>query len=308
MKNSGRMPHALLLTGIAGLGKQRFADKIAASLLCQQPGDNAEACGQCHSCRLLNAGSHPDHTVVAPEETGKQIKVDQIRELKAKQTLMPKVSGWKTVIIRSADSMNISAFNSLLKLLEEPQPQSVLLLISQNPHQLPITIRSRCQTLAMPVPEQQAAIDWLSEQNPQQDEKAWQSLLKLVQGAPLAALTMQEHGLEQIQQVRQDFAALMRAQANPVKLAAAWQQYDLLSIMHQLQHMLQQKLLSLLSREVAVSQGLLKQYWAISDCITSTIKLISSQNNPNKTLLIEDFMVTVMQHADRIKLLESTDR
>lgn len=302
-----RMPHALLLTGVKGLGKLDFAQRMAAGLLCQQS-ESVHACGQCHSCQLLLAGNHPDHVVLAPDEAGRQIRIDQIRDLKEKQTLMPKVSDWKTVIITEADRMNIPAFNSLLKLLEEPQPQSVLILISEQPRQLPITIRSRCQALVMPVPPTEQATDWLERQQPGRDPKQWQALLRLCRGAPLAALAAPDEGLAQLQHVRADFASLMRCEANPVQLSTRWQQFELASVLYQCQDMVQLKLRSLLVEGRMLSTAVMKQYWAIADCITDTLKLISSQNNLNKALLIEDFMVTVMQHAGRIRQLEGAHR
>jgi DNA polymerase-3 subunit delta' len=308
MQTSQRLPHALLLSGIKGLGKQDFAKALVARILCLQPSDDFAACGHCHSCLLLAADTHPDHKVVAPEDTGKQIKVDQIRDLKASQTLMPKVSAAKTVIITHADQMNISAYNSLLKLLEEPQPNTVLILISENSQQLPITIRSRCQTIVIPVPDQLQSLDWLSKQSPSRSAEDWQLLLKLCHGAPLEALANAESTLEQSQVITRDIASLMKGQANPVQMAAHWQQFDLKSVLYQLQNMMQAKIESLLLSENTVSAALIKQYWAISDCIIDTIKLISSQNNLNKILLIEDFMVTVMQHADQIRLIQGTNR
>lgn len=308
MHQAQRIPHAILLSGIKGLGKRVFADNLVASLLCLQQTEQFEACGKCHSCHLLAAGSHSDHTLITPEEAGKQIKVDQIRQLKASQTLMPKVSNAKTVLITHADQMNLSAYNSLLKLLEEPQPNSVLILISENSQQLPITIKSRCQNIAMAVPDHEQALLWLQEQESQHDSKAWQALLKLSQGAPLQALAIQEQGLAQTQIISKDIGLLMKGQANPVQMAASWQQFDLKSVMYQLQSLMQAKIESLLLAENNVSGLLIKQYWAISDCIIATIKLISSQNNLNKILLIEDFMVTVMQHADQIRLLQGSNR
>lgn len=302
------MPHALLLTGMRGVGKKTFADGLVASLLCTQPDEAFAACGQCHSCQLLAAGSHPDHMVVSPEDEGKQIKVDQIRELKQSQTLMPKVSQGKTVLITHADQMNISAFNSLLKLLEEPQPNSVLILLSENKDQLPITIKSRCQTVVIPVPSSDEAIDWLKNTEATHTDEDWQLLLKMTHGAPLAALALGETGLTQSRQINQDIALLMRCQANPVQLAAEWQQFDLKSVLYQIQAMMQLKITSLLTRDDATSTAILRQYWAIVDCITHTIKLISSQNNLNKILLIEDFMVTVMQHANQIHSFQGAHR
>jgi len=303
-----RMPHAILLSGIKGLGKQAFADNLVASLLCLQQTEQFEACGQCHSCQLLAAGSHPDHSLVAPEDVGKQIKVDQIRDLKASQTLMPKVSNGKTVLITHADQMNLSAYNSLLKLLEEPQPNSVLLLISENSQQLPITIKSRCQTIVIPVPDEEQSLDWLCQQHTKHDRKTWQSLLKMAHGAPLHAIETEEQSLLQSQTIIKDIAVLMKGQANPVQMAAHWQQFDLKSVMYQIQTMMQAKIESLLLADKPAPTQLIKQYWAISDCIKHTIKLISSQNNLNKILLIEDFMVTVMQHADHIRLIQGSNR
>ena len=303
-----RMPHAILLSGMQGLGKRAFADKLIASLLCQQQTDQFEACGHCHSCQLLAAGNHSDHTLITPEDIGKQIKVDQIRELKASQTLMPKISHGKTVLITHADQMNLSAYNSLLKLLEEPQPNSVLILISENSQQLPITIKSRCQKIIIAPPNEEESLDWLEQQAPRHDRKTWQSLLKLAHGAPLHALDNEEHSLIQSQTIIKDIAALMKGQANPVQMAANWQQFDLKSVMYQIQNMMQIKIESLLLADNPVSITLIKQYWGISDCIKHTIKLISSQNNLNKILLLEDFMVTIMQHADHIRLIQGSNR
>lgn len=308
MYQAQRIPHAILLSGVKGLGKRDFANNLVKSLLCLQQTAQFDACGQCHSCQLLTAGTHSDHTVVTPEDDGKQIKIDQIRALKASQTLMPKVSRGKTVLISHADQMNLNAYNSLLKLLEEPQPNSVLILISENSQQLPITIKSRCQNIVMPVPDEAKAVDWLSQQSPEQALKVWPTLLKMAQGAPLQALSIQEQGLEQNQTIIKDIASLMNGQANPVQMAASWQQFDLKSVMYQIQMMMQMKIESLLLAEKTVLTPLIKQYWAISDCITDTIKLISSQNNLNKILLIEDFMVTVMQHADQIHLIQESNR
>ncbi len=308
LHQQGRMPHALLISGIAGVGKRAFAEKLVASLLCKQPASGFHACGSCHSCQLLAAGSHPDHKEVSPEDAGKQIKVDQIRDLKQSQTLMPKVSRGKTVLITAADQMNISAFNSLLKLLEEPQPESVLILLSENSQQLPITIKSRCQTLVIPTPDSQEALAWLEHTDMQFSEDEWLSLLKLSHGAPLAAMAAGEAGLQQSRQVSQDIALLMQAKANPIDLATDWQQFDLKSVLYQIQHMMQSKITSLLLSDARVPEMILRQYWAIMDCISDTIKLISSQNNLNKILLIEDFMVTVMQHADQIHQLRETYR
>jgi len=116
-KQQQRLPHAIVMTGVNGLGKRSLADQMVAALLCEND-NTSEPCGQCHSCQLFMAGSHPDHTIIEPEESGKQIKIEQIRRLKDKQQLTPTVAKWKTVIVCPADNMNINANNSLFKLLE----------------------------------------------------------------------------------------------------------------------------------------------------------------------------------------------
>lgn len=308
MNEQGRLPHAILISGRSGLGKRAFANSLINSILCSQPEPGFQACGRCHSCQLRTADTHPDHTEISPEAPGKQIKVDQIRELKEAQSLMPKVSLAKTVLITEADQMNVSAYNSLLKLLEEPRANTVLLLLTRNRDELPVTIKSRCQTVTIPVPTPEMALSWLKQHDATYTDEQWQSLLKLVHGAPLAAAELGEEGLQQQQQLMRDIAALMRAQANPVTMAAAWQSFDLKSVLLQIQAMMQTKITKLLQSETETSSAEIAQYWHIVDCITHTIKLISSQNNPNKTLLIEDFMVKIMQHATQIQQLQGMYR
>ncbi len=308
MQEQERLPHAILISGRVGLGKKAFANSLINSILCSHPDSEFNACGQCHSCQLRAADTHPDHTEISPEAPGKQIKVDQIRQLKEAQSLMPKVSAAKTVLITEADQMNVSAYNSLLKLLEEPRDNTVLILLTRNRDQLPVTIKSRCQTVTIPVPAAEIALSWLKNHDANFTDEQWQTLLRISHGAPLVAAELGEAGLEQQQQLLRDIATLMRGQANPVTMAVEWQSFDLKSVLLQIQAMMQTKISKLLQSETEISAALIQQYWHIVDCITHTIKLISSQNNPNKTLLIEDFMVKIMQHANQIQQLQGMYR
>ena len=79
LANSGRMPHALLISGAHGVGKQQLAEALIARTLCAQPGE--QACGQCHSCAMLASGYHPDLLRVSPEEGKRQIRIDPVREV-----------------------------------------------------------------------------------------------------------------------------------------------------------------------------------------------------------------------------------
>ena len=284
-----RLPHALLLTGVTGLGKLSLANHITATVLCEK--NNSEACGQCHSCQLFLAGNHPDHAFIEPEEPGKQIKIEQLRQLKDKQELTSTVAKWKTVIISPAENMNINANNSLLKLLEEPQENTLIILISAKSERLPITILSRCQKISLSSPPEPVAIDWLQQQTAN-DKIDLSVLLQLAKGAPIATLDLLESDIiNTLEQVDHDFESLLQRNANPVELTKNWLKYDLLMVLNHLQTQLKKRIILLQNQ---ADTGGSKEYWTIYDCIIAAIKLTSSANNINKTLLIEQFMVAVM--------------
>lgn len=144
-------PHALLLAGSEGAGIDRLAAGLAAGLLCDQPVDGV-ACGRCAACRLLAAGNHPDLLWLSPAEADEsagrkassQIRVEAVRQLIATLALSPHHGAMRVSIIEPAEAMNPATANALLKVLEEPPPGNVLLLISHRPLRLLPTIRSRC--------------------------------------------------------------------------------------------------------------------------------------------------------------------
>ena len=186
-----RLPHALLLAGPPGLGKAEFARDLAQGLLCEQPTAEGMACQQCRSCARFVAMTHPDFLVVEPEEAGKAIKVDQIRELIRQFGLSSHQGGYRIAIVQPAEQMNLAAANSLLKTLEEPPADSLILLISASPSLLPATILSRCQRLEFVPPEHALALAWLKKQHDIPHDKA-EALLALAYDAPLGALVLQQ--------------------------------------------------------------------------------------------------------------------
>ncbi len=142
---SNRVAHAYLISGESGSGKRTLAGAFAGALLCQE--QTTGACGQCGSCRLIEAGNHPDVAIVEPQAG--RIRIDQIRGLKDKFALQSYAGGWKVGTIIDAEVMTEAAANSLLKLLEEPSGQAVIMLLSSNPSMLLPTIVSRCQMIKM---------------------------------------------------------------------------------------------------------------------------------------------------------------
>ncbi|QKT04838.1 DNA polymerase III subunit delta' [Ectothiorhodospiraceae bacterium 2226] len=212
-----RLGHALLLTGAQGLGKGRFALRLAAGLLCRSPEDG-EACGVCRSCELYAAGTHPDFRLIQPEEKS-VITVDQIRALTRALGLTAQLGGARVAVIQPAERMHAAAANALLKTLEEPTRGAYLVLVSDQASGLPATVRSRCQHIGFAAPPAEVARAWLAEQGV--GEPA--ALLAASGGAPLKALAFHEGDAGQWQATLAGLVALAAGQTDPVSLAAGWQ-------------------------------------------------------------------------------------
>jgi DNA polymerase-3 subunit delta' len=159
--SENRLPHALLVTGEQGVGKRFFADQLAALLVCDQP-DLAQGrrCGRCKQCELTRADTHPDIRRCAPEKS-RMIRIDQIRALSAFAVGSPQVAQRKVALIDRADQLNINSANALLKTLEEPVSDLVLILLQESGRPILPTIRSRCQVQPIDTPSFDQALGWL---------------------------------------------------------------------------------------------------------------------------------------------------
>ena len=213
-----RLAHGLLFHGAAGIGKKAFAIEFAHWLMCEQPLVD-KACGECKACKLIKADSHPDFIHLSPEEEGKAIKVDQVRELIEKISLTSHGHGYRVVIISPADALNINASNSLLKTLEEPPANTILILTTDKPSKLMATIRSRTQMIRFDLPEEQQSLQWLTQQNIDKSNL----VLKLSAGAPLAAIAMTEdEGLLIRDKLFNNWQELATGNADALESAAMW--------------------------------------------------------------------------------------
>ena len=201
---TARLPHALLIHGMRGVGKLALAERVGQLLLCESADEARRPCGACDGCRWFLAGNHPDFRRVEPEALAPQreaapeegeapakrtkpsneIKVDQVRELADFLNLRSYRARLRVALVHPAEDMNPSAANALLKGLEEPPAGAVFLLVSHRPAQLLPTIRSRCVSVPVPLPDREAALAWLNGQGVK-DAARW---LSYAGGAPLGAL------------------------------------------------------------------------------------------------------------------------
>ncbi|WP_152224534.1 DNA polymerase III subunit delta' [Pseudomonas sp. SCB32] len=222
LSGRGQHAHAYLLHGPAGIGKRVLAENLVHLLLCQRPMDG-KACGQCKACQLLAAGTHPDFFLLEPEEPEKPIRVDQVRELVGFVVQTAQLGGRKVVLLEPAEAMNLNAANALLKSLEEPSGDTVLLLISHQPSRLLPTIKSRCVQQACPQPTVEQSRAWLAGSLPEESAEGLDELLVLAGGSPLTALRLQGQGVrEQRALVVDGVKKLLKQQVAPSQLAESW--------------------------------------------------------------------------------------
>jgi DNA polymerase-3 subunit delta' len=236
------LAHALLLTGSSECGKKDFAAAIAQRLLCQsnalQMSPPAEqtyasiantpppqiACGECKSCYVFRAKSHPDYKSISLIEGKKDISIEQIRALSRFLELSCSYGKMTIAIINDAERMNEQAANSLLKTLEEPPPARLIILVSSQANQLSATIRSRCQNINFPLPSNTMALAWLNSQTLQHPAE---NLLSIASGRPLLAKQFDSSDLlQQRFQCLNDLLALLQKHKSVVEISVIWEKHD----------------------------------------------------------------------------------
>ncbi len=221
--DAGKLAHAVLISGVSGIGKLQFALAAKDFLLCERPTEFA--CGVCKSCTLLRAQTHADFITLQPEEEGKAIRVDQVRQLSQFVAQTAQRNGRKVVLLNPADALNINAANALLKSLEEPSADTHFLLLCAVPKRLPATIRSRCQMLTLTPPTPKLALAWLSELLG--DTADAQRRLRLMRNRPCAALQANAEHLQIQQAVGAGVLAVAQSRTALPAVAEQWSKLPL---------------------------------------------------------------------------------
>ena len=248
-----RLPHALLMHGPEGVGQFELGMAFAQFLLCAKPAPRGLACRRCSACIWFEQGNHPDFRLLQPQsmagmagdedgdaaeskKKSDQIKIEPVRDLQRFLAVGAHRAGLRVIVLHPADAMNVSTQNAVLKGLEEPPPYTVFLLVTSFPHRLLPTIRSRCQSISVPLPNRELALQWLEDQRIENPE----SLLALAGGAPLSAMRLSEFEplrrrlIEQLRDPRFDPVAATEhcLGAEPGEVIAWLQRwvYDLLSL------------------------------------------------------------------------------
>ena len=152
-----RLAHAFLFVGSEGIGKHRFAKTFAQTLLCEKTEEHElQACGECHGCKQVQANTHPDLLSVNLPEGKMEIPIDLIAgagDRRGKEGLLhelslrPMAGERRIAILDQSEKLNIASANALLKTLEEPPDNAIIILITSDLERMLDTIRSRCQSL-----------------------------------------------------------------------------------------------------------------------------------------------------------------
>ena len=224
---TGRFPklgHGLLFYGKKGCGKEAFAQQFLAWVLClnRQP---KGPCGECGSCQWLKADTHPNYVYISTDEDNKKqnakIKIEKIRDLLpfVQQT----VDGWRVIVIEPAEALNIASSNALLKTLEEPGENIVIILLADHYLKLPATIRSRLQHFALDRISSAQFSEYVEAQLPEAGSSQQQLLMNLSNQMPLQAIEVaQSSWLPLRQEFMEDWKKLVIQKNMPIAIATKW--------------------------------------------------------------------------------------
>ena len=237
--------HAILMSGAQGIGKSHLARTVCQQLFTQTENKLSD--------QLYQAGTHPDIHVLTSafafadldgqlqklslrylsrealekKRLSRQISVDTVRRLVESMNESSALGGLKLALIYPLEHLNINSANAILKFLEEPTDNTVLLLVSHDISRLPATIRSRCMRIDIPLPNEQASFSWLSNRNPELTQQEISTALSLAGKRPLLAQAyISSNQSELVNQIIDDIGGLVSTRStNVVEVSRRWVKY-----------------------------------------------------------------------------------
>lgn len=165
LRKNSKLPHGIIINAAQSSNLEFFLWQLCTDLLCSNFQNN-QHCGECQPCRLMKSNNFPDLMWLTREYSEKSkklnrdINIEQIRKLIYLTTLTSQFDTLKIAVIYPAENLNLNAANALLKTLEEPEPNTLIILATHSIGRLPITIKSRCQVFHLPQASKQDCLTW----------------------------------------------------------------------------------------------------------------------------------------------------
>lgn len=305
LDKQAQLPHAIMLSGGKGLGADQLANDLSALILCESPIDDY-ACGNCKSCHLMAAGSHNDFIRLSPEEEGKQIKVDDVRDMVGFINESSMRGGHKVAIVNPVEAMNINGSNALLKTLEEPAGDTIIFLVAERQEAVLPTIRSRCQILTIRAPKTSESLEWLKSQDLPQGDDHLCDYLAIAHGEPVKALKyVRQSAWDQQLQMIEGLSTSLKRQVSVSDVAAKWSDEFLEDRLEWLVQWVEQMIRYVSIRDDSVfshaeSVAMLKylaeksdieSLFSLRDKTLREFRLLRGTTNPNPALMCESLIL-----------------
>lgn len=281
---NGRIPQGMLFVGSLNCDLIHFIQKLSQFIFCKSKGP--KPCGECTDCQMALCSKHPDLQWIKPEKSGGPIKIDQIRELHNYSYLTPQRASHRLIVIESAERMNISAANSLLKILEEPAQHTLFLLVAQQLSTVLPTVLSRCQILHFRsyVDSSTTNLLLLGEYYPPESEQAMI--------------------MKQSEFILDGVIAVIQEQIHPCKVAAQWSEFELNTLLWFL-YLSYSQIQIIQINGATVTGPAIQQLKCLAnllspimifvqiDRINALQRKLSHSMNVNQTLAIEDLLLAI---------------
>jgi len=292
-------PHAILLSGAKGLAKAELAKMMAHIAVCEDLQESS-VCNHCKGCHLFNSGNHTDVTIITAEKA--VIKVDQIRQLSKDVVLSSTRNNYRVMIIEDAEKMNKASANALLKTLEEPPANVIIILTTSEIGYLLATIKSRCFKVNIKSNDRQLLIQWIQQNCTNSLDEINQAML-LSNDSPVDSLTiLKDNKLTSVRFMLEDLDQLAKRQSGVLEISKKWLKEEslnnisliaayFLNVIKANNSLIEKSILNSLSHtNYANIQGLDKK---ILNFINKTYNIINRLKTPLKPeLMLEELLIS----------------